>query len=63
MIIVNAKEFRRRLSHYLDLVERGYEVTIIRYSFPICILTPSDDVLEFESKRHKPFDWPDWKNS
>ncbi len=41
MITVNAKEFRSRLSYYLDELERGQEITIIRHSVVIGTVQPA----------------------
>lgn len=42
MITVSAKEFRHKLSYYLDQVERGEEISIIRNSRIIGYLRPAD---------------------
>lgn len=43
MILANVRELRANLSHYLDLVERGEEITIIRNSAVIGRLVPATD--------------------
>lgn len=44
MITVNAKELRQRLSYYLDQVELGEDIRIIRNSIIIGHLKPTDEL-------------------
>lgn len=47
---VTAKELRNHLKRYLDQVENGTTVTIIRNSLVIGSIVPSDEVMEFVRK-------------
>lgn len=41
---VNVRDFRMNLSHYLDLVEKGEELLLIRRSYPIGKIVPIQNV-------------------
>ncbi|MEK7059711.1 MAG: GNAT family N-acetyltransferase [Patescibacteria group bacterium] len=51
MEMVSAKELRRHLKDYLDRLERGEEVTIIRNSMVIGSLVPSEAALKMAEQR------------
>lgn len=53
MITVSAKEFRHKLSYYLDQVERGEEITIIRNSYVIAHLKPTAELQEHAAKKQR----------
>lgn len=53
MITVSAKEFRHKLSFYLDQVERGEEITIIRNSYVIGHLKPTAELQEYAAHKQR----------
>lgn len=48
MVNVSAKELRLKLTHYLDLLEAGEEMTIIRNSCVIGYIKPVGDIQQAE---------------